>query len=123
MNNQPILACSYDFYFPDVDTLIRVESMPQSVIIRASRNTFTERRKRSFIHELAAEGFIPDDYESLSLAGSEISRGACWVIDFSWLRISAATHALADRFMHRLLGVVFASWIVQMAFLWLHRAG
>jgi hypothetical protein len=123
MNNHPLPACRYDFYFPDVDTLIRVESTPQSVIIRASRNTFTERRKQSFIHELAAEGFIPDDYEWLSLAGSEISRGARWVIDFSWLRISAASRGLADRFMRRLLGVGFASWIVQMAFLWLHHAG
>lgn len=39
------------------------------------------------------------------------------------LNIRAASRALAGCAMRQLLGVVFASWIVQMALLWLHHAG
>ena len=112
----------YDFYFPDVDTLIRVESSPEAVIIRASRNTFSERRKRSFVHQLAAEGFIPDDYEWLSLASSELSRGARWLIDFSWLKLDPIPFAPADRFMHRLIGAAFLLWIALMIVFLRHLA-
>ena len=123
MNTHSSPSHSYDFYFPDVDTLIRVESSPEAVIVRASRNSFTERRKRCFIHELVAEGFIPDDYEWLSLAGSEFSRGARWLVDCSWLKLDASTLAHADRFMHRLIGATFLLWIVLMTVLLLRAAG
>ena len=114
---------SYEFYFPDVDTNIRVDTHPQAVIIRATRNTFTERRKRSFIHELAAEGFIPDDYEWLSLATSEFSRGVRWVIDFSWLKFDPAIFAPTNRIMWRILGGSLTLWITLMAVLILNHSG
>ncbi len=66
---------AYEFYFPERDTLVLVETTPAAVIIRATRDTFSEKRKRFFIHELAAEGFIADDFEWHSLAGTEFSRG------------------------------------------------
>ena len=110
----------YEFYFPDVDSLVQVEASPGDVVIRASRNTFTEQRKRNFIHVLAAEGFIPDDYEWLSLAGSELSRGVRWLVDVSWLRIDPAVVAGANRFMLRLLAGAAALWVVLMTVLLLH---
>jgi len=110
----------YEFYFPDVDTLVRVESSPDEVTIRASRNTFSERRKRSFIHELAAEGFIPDHYEWLSLAGSGLSRGARWLVDVSWLKADPAARACARRFMLRLLAGAALLWLGLMTALLLH---
>jgi hypothetical protein len=117
------LTRSYNFYFPDVDTLIRVESSPEAVIIRASRNTFTDQRKRSFIHQLAAEGFIPDDYDWFLLASSEISRGARWLIDYSWLKIDATALAPTDRFMHRLIGGTCLLWIALITVLLLIPSG
>ena len=107
----------YEFYFPDVDTLIEVEREPAAVTIRASRDTFSERRKRAFIRELAAEGFIPDDYEWLSLANSDYSRGARWLVDLSWLKISPAVRTCARRFMVRLIGGAFFIWLVMMTML------
>ena len=36
---------SYEFYFPDLDTLVLVESAADDVSIRATRNTFSRQRK------------------------------------------------------------------------------
>jgi len=116
-------ARRYDFYFPDLDTLVRVESSPEGVTIRASRNSFSDQRKRSFIHELAAEGFIPEDFEWRSLGSSELSRGVRWLIDFSWLNIDASALALADRAMYRLIGGAFVLWVVLMSAILLRPAG
>lgn len=110
----------YDFYFPDVDTLVRVESSPEEVVIRASRNTFTEQRKRSFIHELAAEGFIPECYEWFSLAGTGLSRGASWLVDISWLCADPAAQACARRLMLRLFAAAALLWLGLMTALFLH---
>ena len=112
--------CCYEFYFPDVDTLVQVETLSAAVIIRASRNTFSDQRKRRFIHELAAEGFIPDDYEWLSLAGSELSRGVRWLVDISWLKIDPQMMAKTRRFMVRLIAGAVLLWLVMMAVLLLH---
>ena len=115
------LSC-HEFYFTDVDTLIQVEQSASAIIIRASRNTFGEQRKRRFIHELAAEGFIPDDYEWLSLASSELSRGVRWLVDVSWLRLDPAVTAKARRFMARLITGAGLLWLVLMTALLLHSA-
>jgi hypothetical protein len=106
---------SYEFYFPERDTLVLVEASPVEVTIRASRDTFSERRKRCFIHELAAEGFIPDDYEWHSLAVTATSRGAHWRVDPSWLRADEAARACARRFMVRLLAGGCLLWLGLMA--------
>lgn len=110
----------YEFYFPERDTLVLVEASPAAVTIRASRDTFSEKRKRFFIHELAAEGFIPDDYEWYSLAGSELSRGARWLVDPTWLQVNPAATACARRFMVRLLAGGLGLWLGLMAVLLLH---
>ena len=110
----------YEFYFPEVDTLVLVESDDDDVTIRATRNTFSERRKCSFIHELVAEGFIPADYEWFALAGPGLSRGAHWLVDVSWLKDSGTDQATARRFMHRLLGGATLLWLGLMTALLLH---
>jgi hypothetical protein len=51
---------SFDFYFRELDTAVVVEDLEDAIVIRASRDSFSERRKQNFIRELAAEGFIPD---------------------------------------------------------------
>ena len=122
MQTQSAPPCCYEFYFPDVDTLVRVETSSVAVVIRASRNTFSEQRKRRFIHELAAEGFIPDDYEWLSLASSELSRGVRWLVDVSWLKIDPEMTAKTRRFMVRLIAGAALLWLVMMTVLLLHPA-
>ena len=105
----------YEFYFADLDTLVRVESSPDDVTIRATRDTFSERRKLSFIHELAAEGFIPEDCAWVPAAGSGFAPGVCWRIDVTWLKDSLPDQACARRFMLRLLGGATLLWLLLLA--------
>ena len=123
MKTHPAEPRCYEFYFPELDTLVQVENRPFDVIIRATRNTFSERRKRFFIRELAAEGFIPDDYRWLSLAGSELSRGVRWFVDISWLQPNAEAAAIARRFIIRLFCSTSVLWVGLMAWLFLRSAG
>ena len=53
----------YEFSFPDLDTLVQVEERAGAVLVRATRDTFSSARKEYFIRELAAEGFIPDEFQ------------------------------------------------------------
>ena len=108
----------FEFYFPDRDTLLLVEETGDTVVIRATRNTFSEQRKRRFIHELAAEGFIPDSYQWFQLAEPGSYAGVRWLIDRSWLEISEAMRAPARRFMRRLLAAAVLFWLGLMAALW-----
>jgi hypothetical protein len=119
MQTQSVPPCCYEFYFQDVDTLIQVEASSASVIIRASRNTFGDQRKRRFIHGLAAEGFIPDDYEWYSLTDSGLSRGVHWRVDASWLKIDPEVTARTRRFMVRLIAGAALLWLVMMTVLFL----
>jgi hypothetical protein len=101
----------YDFSFPTLDTFIRLETRGQRVVIRASRDTFSEARKRSFIRELAAEGFIDDCCRRFSGARNP-SVGVRWVIDDSWLFPGHEARTETNLFMLRLLigaGVLWAS--------------
>jgi len=76
---------SYQFDFPPLDTALQVEVHDDDVVIRATRDTFTEDRKASFIHELAAEGFIPEDYMWYTpYGGRRTGRTILWKIDPFW---------------------------------------
>jgi hypothetical protein len=75
----------YDFSFPDIDTRVRVQTRDGEVTIRATRDSFTLKRKEYFIHELASEGFIPDVYGWFSMdAGGSGRMGMRWMVDDTW---------------------------------------
>ena len=107
----------FEFYFPDVDTLVQVREADGAVEIRATRNTFSERRKTAFIRELAAEGFIPDNYQWFS-SGSQLSfLSVRWLVDFTWVELPHAALAGTRRFMVRLLaggGVLWLALILSL---------
>ncbi len=105
-------AHRYEFYFPDLDTLVLVEESGGEVVIRATRDTFSERRKCYFIRELAAEGFIPDSYRWLSLARPESFHGARWTVDFSWLKLPPAILARARNSMLRMFSGAALLWLI-----------
>src|SRR5262249_47650067 len=88
---------SFDFHFPSLHTWVRLQSSSRGVVIRATRNSFSERRKVSFIRELGAEGFIDDRYQGFSGSGSDLP--VCWLIDCSWLVPGEAAIAQLNRFM------------------------
>jgi hypothetical protein len=89
---------SYEFRFPQLDTMLKLEVQGDSAMIVASRNTFSRRRKELFVRELAAEGFISD-----SVAGSfgKDNDGQCggirWVLD-EGLALSDVFDVESERF-------------------------
>jgi hypothetical protein len=103
MRAQKVLARDFQFYFSDLDNIILVEcGGDESVTVRASRNNVSEQRKISFIRKLAAEGFIPDDYQWFS-GSTDGSNGLLWITDYSWLKTHQPSRKFANRFMGRLL--------------------
>ena len=111
---------SFEFYFPELDTLVQVEEADGDVTIRATRDTFSERRKCYFIRELAAEGFIPDSYQWFSLAHSESVRGVRWLIDISWVKLHPAVLARARHSMTILLSGSILLCVGLMIFAFMH---
>jgi hypothetical protein len=111
---------SFDFYFPDVDTLALVEESQDEVVVRATRNTFSERRKTFFIRELAAEGFISDSYEKFPGFGSSPRLNVRWQADISWLKSNKDHFARARRLLLRLFLSAALLWLALMAWAFLH---
>ncbi len=93
----PVETEFFDFGFPRLDTVVRVEVRGDDVTIRVSRDSFSERRKDYFVRELAAEGFIPES-SVWGVAGGSPR----WVVDYTWLEIDPAVRACANRLVFRL---------------------
>jgi len=109
----------FEFYYPDVDTLVQVEDRQDAVIVRATRDTFSDRRKARFIRELAAEGFIPDHYRWFSSDKLQPYLGVHWLIDRSWVRLPKAALAETSRIMRFLLAGGILLWLALMLWLFL----
>ncbi len=82
-----------EFYHQNPYNMFLVEQTAEGIVIRAALDNFSERQKCHFIRHLAAEGFIPDEYEWLCSASVQ-GGAATWIIDRSWL---GATPALMRR--------------------------
>jgi hypothetical protein len=103
MRKQKVLAKDFQFYFPELDNIVLVECHEdETVTIRASKNNVPEERKIIFIRKLAAEGFIPDNYQWFS-GSTDGFNGVLWEKDYSWLKIRRIPKDRANRFMARLL--------------------
>ena len=110
----------YDFCFLELDyTLVRVEERDGEVIIRASDDTFTNRRKVNFIHELAAEGFIPDEYRWFTLGEPDYySRKLRWLVDGSWMKVDTALIARHWKIVRRYLFPAAVLWMALVYFVY-----
>ena len=115
MNTRTLDPRVFDFNFPDHDTLIRVEDRDDLITIRATRDTFNRSARERFIHHLAAEGFIPDEFQWFAFDQGTIARPLCWVIDYSWLELDAGDTARARHFMLRLIGSAVVLWLVLIS--------
>jgi hypothetical protein len=114
---------AYEFAFPQLDTLVRVEQNDNAVVIRATRDTFSPARKECFVHELAAEGFIDDDYQYYSAVATQPFRPLRWRVDHSWLTLDAGQVAATRRFVLRLLGAAALLWLALMVMILVRAAG
>jgi hypothetical protein len=120
--NQESNAHCYQFCFPELDTLIEVDAREAQVIIRATRDTFSERQKRWFIRELVAEGFIDEGYGWWEEFGIGALPRVLWQVDYSWLEPNQTLAASARRFMLGLFGGITILWLILIgsSMLW-HR--
>ena len=107
----------YEFCFPSLDTLVQVEELNDAVIIRATRDIFSERRKALFIRELAAEGFISDTYEWFSGFGQWSSLRVRWLVDCSWLKPGKDAAMCTPHFMLRLIIFAITLWLAMICVL------
>lgn len=112
----------YEFCFSNLDTLVQVEEAKGHVVVRASRDTFSERRKACFIRELAAEGFIPDEYRWFTLTSPASFHRVRWLVDVSCFRPAQAVIAHTWRLMVRLQLSAVILWLIMMAVLFLRNA-
>jgi len=115
MRAQKVLARDFQFYFADLDNIILVEcNEDESVTIRASKNNVPDERKTSFIHKLAAEGFIPDSYQWFS-GPTDGSNGLLWIKDYSWLKQTQKTsNRISNRAMGKMLATACILWLTMM---------
>ena len=108
---------AYDFAFPRLDTLAAVESTADGVVIRTSRDTFSEERKAAFVRELANEGFIPEHHRWLHSGGGRLSSDVRWVVDPSWWMPGPELRARTSRFVARLIVSAALLWVALMVLL------
>jgi len=105
----------FEFSFPRLDTLVQVEETEDEVVVRATRDSFSERRKIGFIRELAAEGFISEVYQSFSGFGGWSSLPVRWLVDRSWLKLDKAVRIRTNRIMIRLIAGAIGLLLVMMS--------
>ena len=106
----------YEFSFPRLDTAVEVETSSAGVVVRASRNSFSEERKACFIRELAAEGFIADEYRWLSSGGPG---GVRWIVYPAQFMPGPACLAETRRLVQRMLFSATVLWIFLLGGLFL----
>src|SRR4029077_13402553 len=104
------------------ENLILVENSEDSVIIRAARDNFSERKKVCFIRYLAAEGFMSDEFKGFGKSGSRRTTSISWVVDQEPLKHEPAQFKRADRFMIKLFISASALWLALMVIAFLHSA-
>jgi hypothetical protein len=118
MRAQKVLARDFQFYFADLDNIILVECHEdETVTVRASKNNVPDERKISFIRKLAAEGFIPDDYQWFA-GPTDGSNGLRWIKDYSWLeQTQKSANRRSNRAMAKILTAACVLWVAMMRIL------
>jgi len=93
----------YEFAFAHLDTLVQVEVGAEGVVIRTSRDSFSARRKDAFVRELAAEGFIPEEYGMLGSSPTAVrAQPVRWMVDISWIELPPSPYATIQGAFRRL---------------------
>lgn len=97
-----------------------MEVAENSVIIRATRDTFTNTRKDSFIRELVAEGFISENYQWYSMSEPDAFTGLRWLVDQSWF--TPPEPGMSRRLERRIFigsGIIFVGLLLAIAQGWI----
>jgi hypothetical protein len=84
MRTQIPVAETCELYIAALDNHFLIENNAGGVVVHASRDNVSERRKAALIRYFATEGYIPDRYEWFSEPQAEGFFGVRWVVDNSW---------------------------------------
>lgn len=106
-----------EFYDARRDTHLRVDVDTDEVLVRATRNTYSPARRACFIRELAAEGFIPDQFQWFNNESSWARIGVRWRVDANWLEVPRTVMDRATRWAMRallMLGILWASTMILL---------
>jgi hypothetical protein len=97
------------------ENVIVIENHGDHVLINASEDNFSTRRKLFFIRHLAAEGYIPGRFERIAFAEVEDSPELIWRVDEATGRKRATRSRVSDRLMFRLFGLSLLLWLILTA--------
>jgi hypothetical protein len=110
---RPIVYAPIEFSTHNPPNLIVVERDKEAVLIRAAQNNFSPRRKAFLIRQLAAEGYIPDQFEEFMEYAPV--KGLTWVVDRSLLFVGPAATKRTRRFMRRVIAGGYLLWFLEIA--------
>jgi hypothetical protein len=79
MRTQIAVPERFELYIPDLDNHLLIENSEDGVVISATRDNFSEKRKTFFIRHLAVEGYIPDRYEWFPEPAEDGFFGVKWI--------------------------------------------
>ena len=114
MNALSIRTRRRKFHFVKFDSLVRVETRGGKVLVKTSRNNFSERQKAFFIRHLAAEGFIPDEYQAFSEKSSSHFPNLRWAVDTSWMQGVASFREQAIRQALCAVAIGGVIWLISL---------
>jgi hypothetical protein len=121
MQTQSAAPESFRLYIPDLDNHVLIENSAEGVVIRATRDNMSERRKATFIRHLAAQGYIPERYRWFSEPAEDGCVGVRWMAGDSWDEEKLQFPSLRNLCTRRnaLYGFLFLIWL--LVFIWAAR--
>jgi hypothetical protein len=111
----------FELYIPDLDNHVLIENSEDGVVISATRDNFSHKRKTFFIRHLATEGYIPDRYEWFPEPAEDGFFGVQWIARAASDNNQAGRHSLRKWWTRRnaLYGGLFIVWF--LCFVWAVR--
>jgi hypothetical protein len=114
MRTQNELPHQSRHYISDLDNHVLIENSAYGVVISATRDNFTDKRKAFFIRHLAAEGYIPDRYEWFSEPAEDGFFGVKWIAGASTDDSKTGFFSFRKWYTSRnaLYGCLFIIWLL-----------
>jgi hypothetical protein len=105
------------------ENFLLIENHAQEVLIRAARDNFSSQQKLFFIRYLAAEGYIPENYQSLASCQSELESRIKWLVNDSWIESPSGHYRKAQRQILCLIGYagLLLAGLLSLVGLFSHR--
>jgi hypothetical protein len=121
MRTQIAVPERFELYLPDLDNHLLIENSEGGVVISATRDNVSDKRKTFFIRYLAAEGYIPDRYEWFPEPSEDGFFGVKWIARAALDHNQAERHYLRKWWTHRNVRYGCISIVWMLCFVWALR--